>query len=317
MKKYTTSNQLEIPALGLGTWKLVDDQAHEVVREAIDVGYRHIDCARIYNNEQLVGRALHEAFSEGGVSRDDLWVTSKLWNDCHQAVHVRPALEQTLRDLQLDYLDLYLIHWPVALRHGRLVPESGADFVSLDEVPLLETWQAMEACLQSGLCRSIGVSNFSQKKLQHLLDAGSVPPMMNQVEAHPLLQQKQLVEFCRRHEILLTGYSPLGSADRPERLRKEGDPLLLENSQVVSIAEKHEITPAQVLLCWALQRGTLAIPKSSSRNRLVENLAAAQMRLDASDMSQLEDMDQHYRIIDGNFWAVPGSGYTVADLWDE
>ncbi len=317
MKTFAIDREQRIPALGLGTWKLVGEDAYQAVTTAISVGYRHFDCARIYANESDVGRALSDSCRSGMVQRDDLWVTSKLWNDCHRPEHVKPALQRTLTDLQLDYLDLYLMHWPVALRHGQELPESGDDFVSLEEVPLESTWSAMEDCLREGLCRNLGVSNFSRQKIQQLIDGGTVKPAMDQVESHPLLQQNELLEYCLQQNMLMTAYSPLGSADRPERLRKTGDPVLLENIRITEIAEKYRISPAQVLIAWAINRGTIVIPKSASQQHLEQNFAAANIVLDSEDMQAIAALDEHYRIIDGKFWEMPGSGYTAAELWNE
>ncbi len=317
MKTFAIDREQRIPALGLGTWKLVGEDAYQAVTTAISAGYRHFDCARIYANESDVGRALSDSCRSGMVQRDDLWVTSKLWNDCHRPEHVKPALQRTLTDLQLDYLDLYLMHWPVALRHGQELPESGDDFVSLEEVPLESTWSAMEDCLREGLCRNLGVSNFSRQKIQQLIDGGTVNPAMDQVESHPLLQQNELLEYCLQQNMLMTAYSPLGSADRPERLRKTGDPVLLENIRITEIADKYRIAPAQVLIAWAINRGTIVIPKSASQQHLEQNFAAANIVLDSEDMQAIAALDEHYRIIDGKFWEMPGSGYTAAELWNE
>lgn len=315
MKTFNLSNGDPVTAVGLGTWKMQDGSAYDAVKSAIDSGYRHIDCAHIYGNEDNVGRALSESFAS--VSRDEIWVTSKLWNDCHRAEHVKPALQTTLANLRLDQLDLYLMHWPIAQKHGTPIPQSGDDFVSLDEVPLLETWSAMEECQRAGLCRHIGVSNFNIPKLKHLLDQGSIPPSMNQVESHPYLQQTQLFDFCSQHGILFTAYSPLGSGDRPERLLKENEPKLFTDPTIKQIAQKHARTPAQIMLAWAVNRGSIAIPKSANPDRMRENLAAAEIELDNDDMQILAGINKDYRFIDGTFWAMPGSCYTVEWLWND
>ena len=248
--------------VGLGTWKSKSGEVYEAVKAAIRLGYRHIDCARIYGNEADIGRAFAESFQEGLVSREDLWVTSKLWNDSHTPEDVQPELEATLSDLRLDYLDLFLIHWPVALKKGVGFPLSPEKMVSLDDLPLEATWGAMESLVDKGLCRHLGVSNCSQTKLQSLMAGAKLKPELNQVELHPYLQQNDLLEFCRRNGIHMTAYSPLGSPDRPDSLKASDEPVLMADPTVVEIANRHGVSPAQVLIAWAIHRGTAVIPKS-------------------------------------------------------
>jgi len=303
----------EMPALGLGTWKAGPGEVGDAIRTAVEVGYRHVDCAAIYGNEAEVGAALADA----GVARGELWITSKLWNDSHRPEHVRPALEKTLTDLRLDFLDLYLVHWPVALKHGTLIPESADDFESLDDVPLAETWAAMEDVAEAGLCKHIGVSNFSVKKVGALLDGVRRPPEVNQVELHPYLQQPDLVGFCRERGVHVTGYSPLGSPDRPDELKASDEPVLLDDPVIARIAERRDATPAQVLLAWALERGTAVIPKSVNRTRQAENLEAAELKLHDGDVSEIDALDRGRRYVSGDIWTPEGSPYTLANLWDE
>jgi len=201
MDKFKFRNGDEMPALGLGTWKSNPGEVYAVVREAIKIGYRHIDCAAFYGNEPEIGQAFVDAFDAGDVKREDLWVTSKLWNNAHLKKDVRPALEKTLKDLQLDYLDLYLIHWPVALKPGVQFPSSVNDFLSLDDAPTAATWEAMEACAKNGLSKHIGVSNFSIKKIRELLDDCEIKPEVNQIELHPFHQQPEMLEFCNKENI--------------------------------------------------------------------------------------------------------------------
>jgi len=303
----------EMPALGLGTWKAGPGEVGDAIRTAVEVGYRHVDCAAIYGNEAEVGAALADA----GVARGELWITSKLWNDSHRPEHVRPALEKTLTDLRLDFLDLYLVHWPVALKNGTLIPESADDFESLDDVPLAETWAAMEDVAEAGLCKHIGVSNFSVKKVGALLDGVRRPPEVNQVELHPYLQQPDLVGFCRERGVHVTGYSPLGSPDRPDELKASDEPVLLDDPVIARIAERRDATPAQVLLAWALERGTAVIPKSVNRTRQAENLEAAELKLHDGDVSEIDALDRGRRYVSGDIWTPEGSPYTLANLWDE
>jgi len=297
---------MNMPQLGLGTWKSEPGEVGEAVKTALRLGYRHIDCAAVYGNEAEIGVALEEAFADGGIARADVWVTSKLWNTSHAPDDVRPALMQTLSDLRLDYLDLYLMHWPVVLKKDAAMPLSAADFIALDKLPVADTWHAMEPLVAEGLCRQIGVSNFSVLKLEALLGAAKIPPAANQIEMHPYLQQPAMLEFCAAHNVHLTAYAPLGS----------GDLSLLADATVVAISERHGCTPAQVLIRWAMQRGTSVIPKSCNPERIAQNLSAADVVLSDDDMRELAALDRAQRFIDGNFWVHEGGPYTLANLWD-
>lgn len=306
-----------MPALGLGTWKSDPGLVGGVVREAIRTGYRHLDCAPIYGNEAEIGEAIQASITAGEVARNDLWVTSKLWNFNHLRGDVIPGLKKTLSDLKLDYLDLFLVHWPIAHKPGVVFPEKPGDFLSLDEAPLSETWAGMEEALRAGLCRYIGVSNFSRKKIADLLKTASIRPSANQVECHPYFPQKELLAYCRTEGIILTAYSPLGSGDRPARIKRDNEPVLLQDPAVEEVADRHGLTAGQVLIAWALQRGTSVIPKSSNPGRLKENFAAAQAHLDPESMAALDGLDRGYRYVDGSFWCPEGSPYTLETLWDE
>ncbi len=307
----------DIPRLGLGTWKSKDGEVYGAVREALHAGYKHIDCAPAYGNEKGVGAALAEMTSSGKVSRESLWITSKLWNNAHEFSQVEFALKKTLTDLQLDYLDLYLIHWPVVFRPDIIRPTRGSDFLSLDQVPLSETWAALEQCVQKGLVKHIGVCNFSRKQLGRLLGFATLPPAMNQIELHPFLQQRKMLAFCKVNNITITAYSPLGSPDRPMKLKKTDEPQLLTHPCIIDIADRLSATPAQVLIAWGLKRKTVVIPKSVHPQRIRENFAAAQLELTSEDMERILSLDKGYRYVDGSFWEIPGSGYSAAEIWEE
>jgi len=189
--------------------------------------------------------------------------------------------------------------------------------MSLAQVPILETWEAMEVCVEKGLIRHIGVSNFSIKKLDTLICESKIKPEMNQIELHPFLQQNRMIAYCKANQILLTAYSPLGSSDRPAAWKAENEPSLLENAIILEIAEKHNCTPAQVLIKWAVDRGTAVIPKSVNPTRLTENLAAMDISLFEQDMAAIATLDSHSRYILGDSWEIPGSPYAGGNLWDE
>lgn len=290
MKYVTLNTDYKMPVIGLGTWKSTEEKIYQAVRWAIKAGYQHVDCAAVYGNEETVGQALHDAVAEGDIERKNLFVTSKLWNTAHKPADVRPALEQSLKDLQTDYLDLYLIHWPIAED-----PLSGE---ALD-IPQEETWAEMEKAQKDGLVRSIGVSNFTQTKLKDLMDKAEIMPAVNQVEIHPYLAQNDLVEFCRENQIVVTAYAPLGSGDRPDTMKEAGEPSLLADQVVADIAKKNSATPAQVLIAWGLTRGLVEIPKSVQFDRIEENLGALNVTLDDDDMKRLNAIDETFRFVTG------------------
>ena len=309
------NNGDEMPAIGLGTWKTSRGKVGQALITALEVGYRHIDCAATYGNEAEIGVSFDKVFSEGKIKREEVWITSKLWNDSHKKEDVIPAIKKTLKDLQLEYLDLYLIHWPVAFKKGVAFPQSDDDYLSLEEVPLLETWEAMVEAKKQGLVKHIGVSNFSQKKLTDLMAQTNEIPEMNQIELHPFLQQPELIEFCTENNILVTAYSPLGSGDRIKEMKAENEPSLLDNPVIKAIAEKHAASPAQVLIKWAVTRGTAVIPKSTSREHIISNLKSADLKLEEEDMKAIAGIEHQFRYVTGEFFVTEGNSYeNIYDL---
>lgn len=317
MKYLKYKNGDLMPSLGLGTWKSAPGEVYKAVREAITIGYRHFDCAHLYGNEPEIGQALADAIAANEVTREELWITSKLWNNRHRREQVEPAINLTLKNLQLEYLDLYLIHWPIALKDDINFPTIAEEMVSLTETTLSETWAGMFDVATKGLTKHIGVSNFSIKKIEEITVRTGIRPECNQVEMHPFLQQKKLKTFCDFVGIVLTGYSPLGSADRPANRIVEGEPKLFENEVLKNLASTKGCSVAQLMLAWAVNRKTCVIPKSVNPERLKENLAASDIELSDEEMEAIKAINMDYRYIKGDFWCLPGSDYTLENLWDE
>src|SRR5579883_2881565 len=297
-----------MPAVGLGLWKVGKPDAAGLVERAARVGYRHLDSACDYGNEAEVGTGLRAVLSAGVCRRDEVWVTSKLWNTYHRREHVRPALERSLRDLGLDYLDLYLVHFPIALEfvpfEERYPPEWVRDPAAAPprmepvSVPLAETWAGMEDVLQAGLVRNIGVCNYPVSLLRDLLSYAATPPAVLQVELHPYLTQEKLVRFCREAGIAVTAFSPLGAPSYVPLGMAGADESVLDQRVVRDAAARLGKTPAQVVLRWGVQRGTAVIPKTSRAERLAENLAVFDFELSADEMRAISSLNQNRRFND-------------------
>jgi len=281
-----------MPMVGLGTWKAAPKEA----------GYRHIDCASVYDNEGEIGQALAEVFAKGVIKRSDVFITSKLWNTAHKKSQVRPALEKTLKDLQLTYLDLYLVHWPVSFVHKSEEEDDGT--ITFDKVPLEETWHAMEDLLQTGgLVKAIGVSNYTLLTLLDLLSYAKVVPAVNQVEVSPFFIRDNLYSKCAENGIHVVGYSPFGG---DLVMRPKTGPL--HSVVIAEIAKAHGKTPAQVILRWTLQRGISVIPKTVGKERLVENLQSADFTLTSKQIQAIDDLNTGKTVVNIlQYWGI--------DIW--
>ncbi|MEL6195855.1 MAG: aldo/keto reductase [Myxococcota bacterium] len=305
----------QIPAIGLGTWKSSDDGAYRAVRDAIAAGYRHLDCAWIYGNEAQAGRAIQDAIAAGDITRERLFVTTKLWNSFHAAADVGRAVQESLTSLKLDYVDLYLMHWPIAFRPGVTLPEHENDYWPLSEMPLEVTYTAMLELKERGLTKSVGVSNFSVNKLEVLAAAIGKYPAVNQVELHPYHPQDKLLAYCRKTNVHLTAYSPLGSRDRPPRLQQENEPPLLESEAVARAAELEGLSPAQLLIAWAIDRGTSVIPKSEHPERIRQNIQHLPHALSDAARDQLRGIETRFRFVNPTGLFRDGVTHEGTDFW--
>lgn len=294
-----------MPTVGLGLWKIPKEACEETVVAAIKAGYRHLDCACDYGNEAEVGRGIKRAIAEGLVKREELWVTSKLWNTYHAPEHVEPACRRTLADLGLAYVDLYLVHFPISLAYvpfeAAYPPEwvaPGADKMQLVDVPVHKTWAAMEQLVHGGLAKNIGVANWSCAGLRDLLSYATIRPAVNQVELHPHNQQPKLLRYCEQVGIKVTGFSPLGAGSYVELGMAADDDSALADPKVAEIAAARGKSAAQVLLRWALQRGTSVVPKSVKPARLVENIGVYDFELSEAEMGAIGKLDKGRRFND-------------------
>ncbi|MGA9671694.1 MAG: aldo/keto reductase [Terracidiphilus sp.] len=307
-----------MPAIGLGTFgsdHVTPAQVADAVRGAADAGYRHFDCASVYGNEPEVGASL-EAIQQSGVRREELWITSKLWNDKHGEDDVIASCRKSLSDLRLEYLDLYLVHWPFPNFHppGCDVSSRSADAKPYIHDNYMKTWRKMEDLVDLGLVRHIGTSNMTISKLKLVLRDARIKPAVNEMELHPHFQQPELFQFVLENDVLPVGYCPIGSPGRPERDRTSDDTAPTEDPVILRIAEHHGIHPAVVCIKWAVQRGQTPIPFSINNYRA--NLSGVTGDpLTGEEMRDIAGIDRNCRLIKGQVFLWK-DGQSWEDLWD-
>ncbi len=319
--KIVLNSGAKIPVIGLGTFgsdHVTHNEVAEAVKYAIKIGYRHLDCASVYGNENTIGNVINEIVSAGIAKREELWITSKVWNDMHAEGDVIASCKKTLKDLQLDYLDLYLIHWPFPNYHP---PECDVDTRNPDSKPYIHSnymiaWKQMESLVEMGLVKNIGCSNMTIPKMELLLKDAKIKPTVNEMELHPHFQQQELFDYCVKNNIQPIGYSPVGSPGRPERDKTIDDTVDIEDSVIVNIAEKLNVHPAIICIKWAVQRGQIPIPFSSKKRNILSNLlAVVENPISDGDMLAISKIDKNCRLIKGQvFLWEDATGWE--DLWD-
>ena len=311
----------EIPCIGMGTFgsdRFTPDQISSAVAGAIRCGYRLFDCASVYGNEEQIGRVFAQAFAEGVVRREELHITSKVWNDMHGKGDVLLSLAKTLKDLQLDYVDTYFLHWPFPNYHA---PGCDGDSRNPDSKPFsvaefMATWRQLERIHDMGLARNIGMSNMTIPKLEAVLPLCRVKPALIEMELHPCFQQPELYDYCAERGIQPVGFCPIGSPNRPDRDKTEDDIADLQVPELVEIARAHNVHPAVVCLKWAVQRGQIPIPFSVDEAHYVSNLrCTVEDPLTDEEMAVIKSIDQNCRLIKGQVFLWPGAA-GWQDLWD-
>ncbi|MBN1760599.1 MAG: aldo/keto reductase [Chitinispirillaceae bacterium] len=316
----TLSSGARLPMIGLGTFgndRYSPQQIAEAVRYALSIGYRHIDCASVYGNEDAIGCIVEEAI-RSGIPREELWITSKLWNDKHAEEDVIPSCEKTLKDLHLDYLDLYLIHWPFPNFHAKGVDVSSRDPNARPYIhaAYMKTWCQLEKLVKAGKVRHIGTSNMTIPKLRLLLRDAEIKPVSNEFESHPHFQQLELFEFLQANDIVPIAFSPIGSPCRPERDRTPQDTVDIEDPVIVKIAEQYGVHPAVICIKWAIARGQIPIPLSVTPSKIRSNLEATiTPLLSDGEMKEIAGIDKNCRLVKGQvfLWKTEQSWEA---LWD-
>jgi diketogulonate reductase-like aldo/keto reductase len=309
VEKVTLSNGQQMPLVGLGTWSAPKGVVGEAIKQAIDIGYRSFDFSPGYQNEKEIGVALSEAISSGKVKRSDLFLTSKLWSTHHHPSHVRGGLKQTLQDLRVDYLDLFLIHWPIAyeftgydLATAPLFPKGENGRMKFDKVPTQDTWREMEKLVDDGLVKTIGISNFTIRETLDLLAYARIRPAVNQFEVSPLHTREHLVEFMKAEGIHVTSFSTFGSSTTSASV--------LQIPSILELAKKYNKTPAQIVVRWVTQQGISTIPKSTNQQRLKENLSVFDFKLEEDDIKLISKENKNQTAFQPDF-LIPAFGFNV------
>nr|XP_048316912.1 3-alpha-hydroxysteroid dehydrogenase-like [Myodes glareolus] len=296
-----------IPILGFGTTvpeKVPKNELIKAIKIAIDAGFRHFDSAHLYGIEEEAGQAIRSKIADGTVKREDIFYTSKLWSTFHRPELVRSGLETSLKKAQLDYVDLYIIHFPMALQPGaKLFPRDEHGNLLVDPVNLCDTWEAMEKCKDAGLAKSIGVSNFNRRQLEMILNKPGLKykPVCNQVECHVYLNQSKLLEYCKSKDIALVAYCTLGSSRDPLWV-DQSSPVLLEDPVLCTMAKKYKQTPALVALRYLLQRGIVTLARSFKEKRIKDMMQVFEFQLTSEDMKVLDGLNRNLRYNSGDYF---------------
>jgi len=312
--------KIEIPCIGMGTFgsdKYTPEQVANAVKDGIETGYRLFDCAAVYGNEDKIGKIFNEVFENKTIKRDELFIISKVWNNMHGKGDILLSCAKTLKDLQIDYIDLFFVHWPFPNHHA---PGVDVDSRASDARPFItdefmDCWRQMEKLVDMGLVKSIGMSNMTIPKLEAVLPLCRIKPVAHEFEMHPAFQQEELFNYCVEKNIMPVGYCPIGSPNRPERDKTSDDIAATEMPEIIEIAKTHNIHPAYVCIKWAYQRGQIPIPFSI--NNYKNNLECIfSDPLTPEEMEKIKKADKNCRLIKGHVFLWPGAS-DWHSLWDE